>query len=285
MDTATKELAPVAPAMAMSAWQMMKEQCEAAVKSRFIPVSIKTPEQAMAIGMMGKELGMGLMSSLQLINIIQGRMTISPKGMLGLVMRKGLLDDINYDVSNERAIVTVKRKGVQSVHKEIFGIEEAKKMQLWGKDNYNKQPGTMFKWRALSLALNALFPDVLNGLYTPEEMGAMVRVTEDDDVVIVESAPTPPAELPNPKAKAKNLPEAVAEIEDRLLVAGQGEIERMGYILMELTKHKEPNGEEDWIELDELPKLIEEHPGWLIGLLRKMRDKKIGEKISAGEKS
>lgn len=285
MDTPKKELAlPKEKAvMTMSNWQMMKEQCEAAVKSRFIPVSIKTPEQAMAIGMMGKELGMGLMSSLQLINIIQGRMTISPKGMLGLVMRKGLLENIDYDVTNERAVVTVKRKGVESVHKETFGIEEAKKMQLWGKDNYNKQPGTMFKWRALSLALNALFPDVLNGMFTPEEMGANVQITEDEDVVVVDSLPVA---IPQPQEEKKNdLKSAITEIEDRLFIAGQGEAERMSYILMELTKHKDGKGEDEWIELDELSKMTEQHPGWIVALLSKMRDQKVGDKKTAGEKS
>ena len=49
----------------------------------------------------------------------------------------------------------------------------------------------MYQWRAISANFRITFPDVIAGMYTPEELGAEVRVTEDDDmeVVAVEQVP------------------------------------------------------------------------------------------------
>lgn len=60
-------------------------------------------------------------------------------------------------------------------------------MGLSSKDNYKKQKGVMYKWRALSDALRTKFPDALGGVYTPEELGATVRVV--GDTLEVESIP------------------------------------------------------------------------------------------------
>jgi len=43
----------------------------------------------------------------------------------------------------------------------------------------------MFKWRALAAVLRVTFPDVMLGFYTPEEMGAEVRVTDSENMEII----------------------------------------------------------------------------------------------------
>ncbi len=169
-------------------WQTLKEQADMLVKSGFLPVSVNTPEKAIAIALTAKELGIGWMEGLRSINVIQGKPTISPQLMLAMANRTGQLEDIKIDATNERCIVTVVRKGRQP-HTVEFGAKEATDLGLINRDNYRKQPATMFQWRALAGNLRVSFPDVMLGFYTPEEMGANVKVGEGDTMEVLPDEP------------------------------------------------------------------------------------------------
>lgn len=165
-------------------WPSLKEQATTLVKSGFLPQSIKTPEQAIAVAIAGRELGIGIMEACRSINIIQGKPTISPQLMLAMANRTGELEDIAIDSNDERCVVTVKRKGRQP-HTVTFGVKEATALGLMGRDNYIKQRATMFQWRAVGANLRVSFADVMLGFYTPEEMGADVRVGESGAMEVV----------------------------------------------------------------------------------------------------
>jgi hypothetical protein len=130
-------------------------------------------------------LGIGAMAALNTINVIQGKPTISPQLMLGLINRSGELEDIKIDTSAQGATCVIKRRG-RSAYTAKFGPAEAAAMGLNGKDNYKKQAATMYKWRAVADACRATFADVLLGLYTPDEMGATTDVETGE---IVETTP------------------------------------------------------------------------------------------------
>jgi hypothetical protein len=178
-------------------YQIIRDQAQSLVKTGFLPQAIKTPEQALAIILTGRELGIPAMAALNTINVIQGKPTVSPQLMLALIERSGQLEDIKVDVTDKGASVTMKRKGRTS-HTEHFGQTEAQSMGLLGKDNYKKQAGVMYKWRAVAACARTVFPDVILGLYTPEEMGAEVSVSDDGVMTVnapVEQLPPPPAEI------------------------------------------------------------------------------------------
>jgi hypothetical protein len=160
-------------ALAAVEWVAMKEQAEMLVKTGFLPKDVNTPEKAVAIMLTGRELSLPPMVALNNIVVIQGKPTISPQLMLALINRSGQLDNLEVVTGPEGAIVTMKRKG-RSPYVARFGPVEAKAMGLSGKDNYSKQPETMFKWRAVAMAARTVFPDVILGLHTPDEMGAQV---------------------------------------------------------------------------------------------------------------
>jgi hypothetical protein len=160
---------------------VMKETSSMLVKTGFLPQAIKTPEQAIAIILTGRELGIGTMAALNTINVIQGKPTVSPQLMLALIERSGQLADIQIEPHDGNAVrCTMKRKG-RSPHTEIFGDAEAQAMQLAGKDNYKKQAQTMYRWRAVAACARVVFPDVILGLYTPDEMGA--DVTDEGEIL------------------------------------------------------------------------------------------------------
>jgi len=191
---------------AMQEWAVMKEQAQVMLKSGFLPPSIKTAEQCLAIFLTGKELGIGFMEAIRSVHVIQGKPTISPQLMLALANRTHELEDQKIDATNKRAVVTIKRKN-RSAHTVEFGETEAAALGLTSKDNYRKQPKTMYQWRALAAALRVTFPDVLLGMYTPEELGAEVKVNDEGEMTVeadvVKTETTPQANPPQePAAEA-----------------------------------------------------------------------------------
>lgn len=182
-----------------SEWSGMMQVAEALVSSGFLPQSIKTSAQAVAIILAGRELGIGPWQAVQTINVIQGKPTVSPQLMLALINQSGQLEDIAIDGDGKGCIVMMKRKGRQP-HTETFTFEDATKLGLSSKDNYRKQPAIMLRWRAVAACARVVFPDVILGLYTPDEMGADVTVGDDGSmtVVTVEREPEPPKNAPAP---------------------------------------------------------------------------------------
>lgn len=176
------ELAIIPP----SEWEVMTQQADFLVKSGFLPSTVNSVPKAIAIMSLGRELGIGAWAALSSINVIQGKPTISPQLMLALINRSGQLEDLIVDTSEHGCQVTIKRKG-RSQHSESFTMSDAGTMGLIGKDNWKKQPVTMMKWRAVAACARVVFPDVILGLYTPEEMGANVTADEQGNMSVVES--------------------------------------------------------------------------------------------------
>lgn len=178
---------PKAAAPSASEFSVMRDTAQMLVKTGFLPQSIKTAEQAMAIILTGRELGIGMMAALNSINVVQQKPTISPQLMLALIERSGQLEDIQiapHDGNSMRC--TMKRKG-RSAHTEYFGETEARALGLLGKDNYKKQAFTMYRWRAVAACARVIFADVILGLYTPDELGA--TVDDDGEIVLPNNPP------------------------------------------------------------------------------------------------
>src|SRR5688572_20303974 len=190
-------------------WKMIQEQAPMLIKTGFLPPSIKTPEQVMAIALTGRELGIGMMESIRGINVIQGKPSVSPQLMLALARRTGEMELFAIHAPGKRgtppdatgAECIVKRRN-EPPHTTIFGPNEAKALQLSGKDNYIKQAGTMYQWRAVAANLRVTFPDAISGLYTPDELGAEVKVDEEGNMTVANppQAPTQPVAMPKEKA-------------------------------------------------------------------------------------
>lgn len=150
----------------------LKQRAEILVKSGILPNSIRTAETAIAVAMTGRELGLPMMESFRSIYVIQGTPTLRPQTMLALIHRSGLLEDYSIDEAteiNKKCTVSMTRKGYKP-QVVSFSMNEAVCLQLDKKDNYLKQWPTMLRWRAISKCARLVFPDVINGMYTPEEI-------------------------------------------------------------------------------------------------------------------
>jgi hypothetical protein len=156
------------------------------LKSGFLPPHLDSEAKVFAIITMGREIGIGMWQAINGINAIKGKPTIAPQLMLALIYRSGQLEDLQIDADDTRASVTMKRRSM-SPHTEIFTMDDAIKLGVVARnDNYKKQPAVMLKWRAVSAACRVVFPDIIMGFYTPEEMGADVMVGDDGDMRLLE---------------------------------------------------------------------------------------------------
>ena len=151
----------------------MLAQARVLLKSGMLPPHIRNPEQAVAIMLRGRELGIGPMEALTSLNFIKGKVSSSTQLMLALIYRSGQLEDIEM-VRGDPATCVMKRKGM-TPHKVTFGSEDAKRAGVAFKDTYRKWPETMYLWRAIAICARVVFPDVVGAVYTPDELGISIR--------------------------------------------------------------------------------------------------------------
>lgn len=152
---------------------IMLSQARVLLRSGMLPPHIRKPEQAVAIMLRGRELGIGPMEALTALNFIKGKVSSSTQLMLALIYRSGQLEDIDM-VRGDPAKCTMKRKDM-TPHTATFGSEDAKRAGLLFKDNYRKYPEIMFLWRAVAICARVVFPDIVGAVYTPDELGISIR--------------------------------------------------------------------------------------------------------------
>jgi hypothetical protein len=159
----------------IQSWKDLTDRAEFLAKSSLIPQGLRgKPADVAIILQMGLELGISPMQSLNAINVIQGKPSLSPEGMIGLIYSKIPDAFIKIDADQEKQVVTVTMARGRDRKDEAFttkwDIPRATKLGYMGKDNYKTQPMVMLKWRAVGEAARTVFPDVLKGLKGDEEM-------------------------------------------------------------------------------------------------------------------
>lgn len=153
----------------------------------------KTPEQAFVAIATGMELGLKPMQALRNIVVVQGRPTFSADGGFAVVRNHPEYGGIVWDVCNDkeaRCRITRISKGGQLKEEFVgaFSLKDAAAAGLAGKDNWKHYPARMLRARALSYACRDAFPDVLNGLYAPDEINPDTPVGERNITPIVQDA-------------------------------------------------------------------------------------------------
>jgi len=165
-DVAVKQnfsLTPSSLAEAMEFAGMMS-------KSSIVPKDYQNnPGNILVAIQWGMEIGLQPLQSMQSIAVINGRPSIWGDVMLALVRSSGLLEAINEDVTESKAVCTIKRRGEQEVVRE-FSLQDAKQAGLTGKQGpWSQYPKRMLQMRARAFALRDVFPDVLRGVHVAEE--------------------------------------------------------------------------------------------------------------------
>ena len=127
--------------------------------------------------MLGRELGMPAMASLRSVHIIKGKHSLSADLMVALVLKSGLSEYFQLVESTDKLCTyETHRKGAPKPMSLTYTIEQADQAGLLFVGR-NKEPGPWHKLRKQMLRARCKselarleYPDLLAGLYTPEEL-------------------------------------------------------------------------------------------------------------------
>lgn len=189
---------------------------EAAAKSGFF--GARNKEQALMIAMAGRDLGFSYTQSLRMFHVIepgpdkQGnprppKLVLSADGMVAVCLSKPHVCEYFRVIESDdkHAVVEAKRVG-DPPRQNSFSLEEARSAGLvkdWG--NWKAWPARMCLARAKAFLARDMFPDLLGGLYDPDEIRDALAMDEPRrvDVAPADRKSAPRAlEEPSPAAQA-----------------------------------------------------------------------------------
>lgn len=147
-------------------------------KSALVPRDLHgRPEDVFLIGMMGRDLGISLTQALLGISVIRGRPAIGATLMRACVLRSGLAKYVRIKSRSATAVTAETwRKGSPEPDSITFTLKEADAAGYTavragkGPGAWQKTPVTMMGHRAMSMLIREVYPDVVLGMYTPDEL-------------------------------------------------------------------------------------------------------------------
>ena len=135
------------------------------------------PQAVLSTILLGRELGMPAMAALRSVHIIEGKHSLSADLMVALVLKSGLAEYFQLvESTDELCTFATQRKGAPKPTKLSYTIAQAEQAGLLfvrpGKQpgNWQKIPKQMLRARCKSELARLEYPDLLAGLYTPEEL-------------------------------------------------------------------------------------------------------------------
>jgi hypothetical protein len=154
------------PTSSSTAWALSK----AIHSSRLF--AVESPEQALMVVMTGREMGIGAMTSLRGFHFIKGKPCMSAQLMAALILKSGKCEYWELvESSPKSATYETKRIGGRNAQRKTFTVDDAKLAQLVKADsNWLKYPASMCEARAASALAKIVYPDLLMGVYLPEEL-------------------------------------------------------------------------------------------------------------------
>lgn len=197
-----------------------KELATTLAAARTLPEALQQkPADVMAIVMAGAELGLAPMQSIRALVLIKGKPTLSADAMGALVKSRRDVCTWLRLVESSATIATYEtlRNGDPGPTRLSFTIEQARTAGLNG-DNWKRFPDAMLRARALSALCRAVYPDLLLGVYDPEELDAAPAPREvNAPPVVVAPRPSPPTEAEVVKFHSNGVPlttDQVTRVED-----------------------------------------------------------------------
>lgn len=119
----------------------------------------------------GQEMGLAPMASLRAIHVIEGKPVLSADGMIAIILGSGKAQYFErVEESDTSVTYETLRIGAKSPRRCTWTIAQAKAAALHLKDNWRGYPRAMLASRAKAELARDVYPDVLAGCYTPDEI-------------------------------------------------------------------------------------------------------------------
>lgn len=138
---------------------------------------INSREGVFSAIMMGRTLGVPAATILRNTYVVKGKLSLSAQFQIGLVLKSGRADFFKcVESTSTKAAWRTHRKGDPDPQATVceWTIDDAERAGLirQNQDTWGKYAKQMLRWRAgLDLA-RMVYPDLIGGLYSPDELGA-----------------------------------------------------------------------------------------------------------------
>jgi hypothetical protein len=173
----------------------------------------KNPANLLVAMEAAEALGVTLFQAIQMVTVINGRMTMSAEGMRALVLARGHLFRVEEETATSCKVAVARRERPDEVQMFTFTADDAQRAGLTG-GNYGKYPAAMLLARATTKACRAVFPDVIAGIsYAPEEAAEFTAPAPE--VIVVAGQPLPdPVDRPSTSEQQDEVRRLIAVLVD-----------------------------------------------------------------------
>jgi len=155
---------------------------------------VKTPEQAIALMLIAQAEGRHPASAAQDYHVIQNRPALKADTMLARFQQAGgVVQWEEYTDTRVAATFSHLQGGKVTVD---WDMDRAKRAGLGSKDNWKNYPRAMLRARVISEGIRTVYPAVLGGMYTPEEVSDMPPIEVMPEPEKTKAAKKPKAESP-----------------------------------------------------------------------------------------
>lgn len=152
----------------------LSQHCQLMFDAGFGGAGTKSHKQVMVKFLMSKQLDIPEMAAYQGIIFIHDTPSMVVKLKTAIAMRSGELEKFEETSTGDGESLVckcvMKRKGMPAEVVSTYGIKDAMKAGLAGKDNYRKDPKRMCQLRARGRCLDDLFSDKLMGMASYEDV-------------------------------------------------------------------------------------------------------------------
>jgi hypothetical protein len=146
----------------------MQQMAKIGVESNFF--GIKKPTEAMALMLIAQAEGKHPATVFSQYHVIQGRPALKADAMLARFQQAG--GSVQWTERTDKACAATFAHPQGGKCDIRWTLDDAKRAGLLsGKSNWNQYPRQMLSARVVSEGVRAVFPGVLGGFYTPEEVG------------------------------------------------------------------------------------------------------------------
>lgn len=197
-DLARREITPLETRpsiVSTDEWSMLAQIANTIALTEFVPKGLRGNKAAvMACLLFGREQGLGPMTALKEVAMVDGKPTMSAALMAAKIRAAGhslRRREVRDNAGNLTATTAVGKRGDNGDEDTFtFSLEMAARAGLANKQNWKNYPEAMMWARAVSQLARTLFSDVFIGsVYTAEELGAP---NTDEDGQVLEAALSEP---------------------------------------------------------------------------------------------
>ena len=164
-------------------------------RSSLAPAGLQAPDILLVMAT-GRSYGWDTMKSLRSLYVVKGRVCMYADAIVGLVKAS---QECEYfmvvETTPETCTVETKRAGSPAPERITWSMDDAKRAGLWGQRGpWTSYPADMLRARASARLARAVYPDVVAGIYDPEEICEVreepcvgTAVVVDDEVVVIDA--------------------------------------------------------------------------------------------------